>query len=70
MSADSAPDSTFEELTTERLRQHTAASNAHLREQLAQQGPRVPGEPRSWFELMDDWVDGLQTPFPDPTTAA
>jgi len=22
-------------------------------------GPRTPGRPRSWYEVMDDWHDGL-----------
>ena len=58
-------------LTADTLRAHTKASNAFLRERRDAGGPRVRGEPRSWYEVMADWLEGLDTnPQPIPSTAA
>jgi len=58
-------------LTAETLKAHTKASNAILRERRDAGGPRVPGEPRSWYEVMADWLEGLDTkPQPVPSSAA
>jgi hypothetical protein len=45
-------------LTEENIKVHVAKENTRLKRLRAKGGPAIPGQPRSWFEVMDEWQAG------------
>ena len=54
-----SPSTPRRRLTEATLATHTAEENRRLHDARARGGPRIRGSPRSWYELMADWYDGL-----------